>query len=104
MQAQLSKPHATHDLSDLGDHELRTIYFDFTQRGAGEGSLVEAMLREWVRRDTLSAADAAYWRDAIVWRDEGGLLPGWTLLSASGETVGTEADEVRFREWRARAA
>ncbi len=104
MQAQLSNPSVVPDVSGWADHDLRTVYFDFTQRGLGDPEIVEATLREWVDRGTLRVSDAAYWLDAIAWRSEGGLLPGWTLASATGEIAGTEADERRFREWRTRAA
>lgn len=104
MQAQLSKPVALPDVSGWGDHELRTVYFDFTQRGQGEADTVEATVREWAARGTLSRHDAAYWLDAITWRNDGGLLPGWTMNSARGEIAGDEGDEARFREWRLHAA
>lgn len=104
MQAQLSKAAELPDVSAWSDHELRTVYFDFTQRGQGEPETIEAALREWFARGTLSRRDAAYWLDAIAWRDAGGLLPGWTMNSARGEIAGDEADEARFREWRTHAA
>ena len=104
MRAQLSRPAALPDLSTWSEHELRTVYFDFTQRGLGEPDIVEAALREWDRRGTLAARDAAYWLDAIAWRDAQGLLPGWAMATASGESVGSDEDEARFREWRAQAA
>lgn len=103
MQAQLSKP-ALPDVSNWQEHDLRTVYFDFTQRGLGEADIVEAVLREWNTRGILRVRDMAYCLDAIAWRDGGGLLPGWATATASGEMVGDEADEERFREWRRRAA
>ena len=104
MQAQLSRPSALPDVSDWSDHQLRTVYFDFSRRGQGDAELVEAAVREWVARGTLNRSDAAYWIDALAWRDGGGLLPGWIMNSARGDIVGDEADEARFQEWRSHAA
>ncbi|MGE0600400.1 MAG: hypothetical protein AB7J35_14710 [Dehalococcoidia bacterium] len=88
------------------NHQCRVVFFDFTVRGTGDPSLIEAVLELWRKRGILQDDVYELWSDALEWRQRGHLLPGWadpapTTVPAMYPDSDNEANKyLEFVRWR----